>query len=98
MDKPPKGWRYKVHSFSKMIVWFQDGNVRTFYSLDWKSKYSRHRDRTIGFKRFESLMDKYGRKARMVEVYDLTSGEVIFRYHEGKRQDGKNLKDKPLKS
>ena len=36
-----KGWKLGQDSFTKMIVWFKDGNVRTMYSIDWKHKLSK---------------------------------------------------------
>ena len=83
MERPKNGWKLNKHSFSKMIVWFKDGNIRTFYSLDWKSKYSNFRDPRIGLGRFKNLIAKYGVKAGTIEIYDQESGEIIAKYYEG---------------
>lgn len=83
MERPKNGWKLNKHSFSKMIVWFKDGNVRTFYSLDWKSKYSHFRDPGIGLGRFKNLITKYGIKAGTIEIYDLESRKIVAKFYEG---------------
>ncbi len=83
MDRPKNGWRLNEHSFWKMIVWFKDGNIRTFYSLDWKTKYSGFRDPRIGLARLKNLTTKYGVKAGTIEIYNMESGAIIAKYYEG---------------
>ena len=74
-------------SFSKLIVWFKDKNVRTFYSLDWKHKYAPKRDRSLGLGRLRKKVSEWGTRAGVAELYDLSSGERIARFYEGNEID-----------
>ena len=65
---PNDGWRIKRDSYSVMLVWFLDGNQRTFYSLDWQHPRSRIYDPEKGFQRFRRLIDKYGTKAGYIII------------------------------
>ncbi len=84
MSEIPKGgWKMGRDSFSKMICWFKDGNIRTMFSLDWRHRYSRRRDRQIGLDRFHKKITEYGARAGVVEIYDKQTQEKIGRYFEG---------------
>ena len=80
---PKGGWKLQRDSLSKLIVSFYDGNKRTFYSLDWRHKYSRVRSREQGIVRLRALVKKYGRKAGIADLYDLHTGEHLFKFFEG---------------
>ncbi len=82
-EKAPKGgWKLGRDSFTKLITWFKDGNVRTWYSLDWKHKYS-FRDRSIGMARHRSRLSKWGSQCGAAEIYDKATGEKIAKFYEG---------------
>lgn len=81
--KDTEAWKLGQDSYSKMIVWFKDGNVRTFYSLDWKHKVSKTRDKTIGIERFHKLIKKYGALAGTIDIYEKETGQLISRFYEG---------------
>ncbi|MDW3191998.1 MAG: hypothetical protein R8G66_06525 [Cytophagales bacterium] len=83
MERPTYGWKLNKHSFSKLIVRFKDGNIRTFYSIDWKSKKSQYRDREVGLDRLRNLVKKYGPMTKNSEIYDLDSGNIIAKFLEG---------------
>ena len=83
MEKNKKGWKLKQDSFSKMIVWFKDGNVRTMYSLDWRHKYSKTIDKQTGLSRFHKKIKEYGALAGTIEIYDKATGTLIDKYYEG---------------
>ena len=84
MNEVPKGgWKLIRDSFSKLIVWFKDGNVRTFYSIDWKHRYSKQRDQNIGLARLRKKLSEWGSKADTAEIYDKTSGSRIAKFFEG---------------
>lgn len=84
---PPGGWKLKKHSFSKMIVWFADNNIRTMYSIDWRSRYSRLRSRETGLKRLRKKVEIYGEQATSVEIYDIKTGQLIEKYIRGKKTE-----------
>ena len=83
MIQKNKGWKLKRDSYSKMIVWFRDGNVRTMYSLDWKHKLSKTRDKHTGLERFRKKIAQYGALASTVHIYDMGTGKCIAKYQEG---------------
>lgn len=83
IEKAPKGgWKLKEDSFSKLAVWFQDGNKMYQYSLDWRHKYS-GRDREIGIARYKKSIAKWGSRAKSIHIYDLTTDTLIGKYYEG---------------
>ncbi len=83
---PKKGWKLGDDSSMKMIVWFKDGNVRTMYSIDWKHKFSKQKDPTLGLERFRKLVKKYGILAGTIAVYDKATGELLEKYYQGERK------------
>lgn len=78
-----KSWKLKQDSFSKMIIWFADGNVRTLYSIDWKHKYSKNRDAKLGLDRFYTKIKQYGEKAQYCMIYDLQTNSTIGKFYKG---------------
>lgn len=66
-----KKWAIPIDLYSKMIVWFLDDNIRTFYSLDWKSSHYLTRDRRIGLRRFQNKITEYQPYAKKIKIYDL---------------------------
>ena len=83
MKVPKGGWKLGVHSFTKMICYWKDGKPRLRYSIDWKHRYSRVRDREIGLKRFRNKVQEYGARADTIVIYDLETGELLEKYYEG---------------
>ena len=69
------------------MVWFVDGNRRTYYSLDWKNRYSKARDVNLGMRRLLKLVTKYGEKASVIEIYDIASNKLLKRYERGIKRD-----------
>lgn len=82
-----KGWKLKVDSETKMIVWFADGNIRTMYSIDWNYKFSKTKKREIGLARFYKKIEDYGEKATTIEIYDNHSGIRIAKFFKGEEID-----------
>ena len=80
------GWQLGQDSFSKCVVYFADGNKRTFYSLDWTHKLSKTRNRDLGLQRLRKLISSYDKKAKVAILYDTASGQQIESYHEGIKQ------------
>lgn len=79
-------WKLGQDSFTKCLVWFADGNSRTFYSLDWTHRLSKNRDREIGLKRLRALIGKWGDKANIAIIYNTDNGEEVERYERGVKQ------------
>ncbi len=82
-------WKLGQDSFHKLIVWFADGNIRTWYSIDWRHKYTQNRDAQVGLNRFYKKINEWGDKAKTVEIYKNElgkGGEKIEVYHNGIKQ------------
>jgi len=84
--KTSKGWKLGKDSSTKMIVWFKDGNVRTMYSIDWKHKLSKTKDKETGLMRFRKKIKEYGPLAGTIEIYDKATGARIEKYYGGVAQ------------
>ena len=84
MDKRPKdGWKLKRDSLTKLVIYYSDGNVRTFYSLDWKSRYSPWRSRKKGLTGLLALVGKHGPMSDAALVYDNGSGQELYKFFRG---------------
>ncbi|WP_299212566.1 hypothetical protein [uncultured Dokdonia sp.] len=75
-----KKWAVPMDSYSKMIIWLNNGNITTFYSLDWKSSHSHLKDRATRLQRFKNKIAQYIPKAREIKIYDLVSERLIAHY------------------
>ena len=84
MATPKGGWKLKQDSLSKLLVYFKDGNARTLWSLDWKHRYSKFLDSSLGLSRLRKKVSEYGTKADVAIIYDKDSGKEIEKYYEGK--------------
>ena len=82
-ERPKGGWKLKRDSFTKLITYFKDGNARTWYSLDWKHKFSKTRDRNMGMARHHNRLAKWGNLCGTAEIYDTTTGKKISKFYEG---------------
>jgi len=76
-------WTIKQHSFTKCVFYFADGNARTFHSLDWRHKLSKHRDRDLGIARLRNLIHKWAPLTNMAIIYDNETGAELERYQQG---------------
>lgn len=81
-----KGWQLRKDSATKMVVWFKDGNVRLMYSIDWKHKLSKTKDKQLGLDRFRRKIKAYGPKAGVIEIYEKTTGQRLYKFYEGLEQ------------
>ena len=64
-----KKWKLKRDSLSKLLLYFKDGNVRTFYSLDWRHSFSKERDRELGLERLKKLAERHRKQIRRAIIY-----------------------------
>lgn len=76
-------WKIGQDSYSKCVVYFKDGNTRSFYSLDWVHQYAGTRDRALGLSRLRRLIQRYGSQAYIAMIYDNTSQALIESYKDG---------------
>lgn len=79
---PKGGWKHRRDSFTKMITYYKDGNAFTWYSLDWKHKYSKTRDRNLGMARHHNRLAKWGALCGVAEIYDTATGKKIEKFYE----------------
>lgn len=83
-------WKLGQDSYHKLVVWFADGNVRTLYSIDWRSKFSPQRDMQLGLNRLHKRITEWGSKALVVEIYENghgNSGRAIERFELGTKTE-----------
>lgn len=78
-----EGWEIGRDSYSKCCVWFVDGNIRTFYSMDWSYTSARYRDRELGMQRLRKAIQRWGAKATCAIIYDLINDKELERYEYG---------------
>jgi len=77
----------KVHShtpFTKCIVWFKDGNSRTFYSYDKTHKFAKP-SKIIGLRRLDKMLMRHfkGKWETAIIYENLPRGKVISKYKNG---------------
>ncbi|MCX6180981.1 MAG: hypothetical protein NT150_03510 [Bacteroidetes bacterium] len=77
-----KQWKLKRDSFSKLLLYFKDGNARTFYSLDWSHRYDKQRNRELGLQRLRKIIELHKSKIKVAIVYDCESGAELEKHSE----------------
>lgn len=78
--------RARREAHSKCIVWFYDGNVRTFYSLD-KTHAKAKPNPALGIRRLEKmLLETFKSKWETAIIYEnKPDGNELVRYKRGVR-------------
>lgn len=71
----------------KAIVYFKDGNKRTFYSFDFSHKGSKERKPHLGFARLEKMILKFQNKAEAALIYSRQNNAEQARYRDGIKID-----------
>jgi len=82
-EKPNDGWQLGRDSQSKLVVKFTDGNLRTFYSLDWRNKRMPYSNKELGIERLEKLISKWGSKAQWAHIESTQTQTILKRYEYG---------------
>ncbi len=70
-------WKLKRDSLTKLLLYFSDGNVRTFYSLDWQHSLSVVKNRELGLVRLRRLYERHKSQTRKAIFYDNQTGEEL---------------------
>jgi len=78
-----KVWRLKQDSEHKMIVYFANGEKRTFYSMDWKGAYSKRKDANLGLIRFQKMIQNWGNQTITILIYHIATDKLIHKYYKG---------------
>jgi hypothetical protein len=78
--------RMQREALSKCIVWFYDGNTRTFYSLDKTHKRARP-NQSLGIRRLEKmLMETFKGQWETAIIYEnKPNGNELARFKRGAR-------------
>ncbi len=77
-------WTLKKDSSYKLVIWFKDQeHSSTFYSFDWQHRYARIYDPSLGLKRLQAQILKYGVRAGFAIIYEITTNKAIHHYYEG---------------
>ena len=76
----------KNEALSKCIVWFYDGNVRTFYSLD-KNHRKAKQNQALGIQRLEKmLLETFKGKWETAIIYEnKENGVELAKFKRGQR-------------
>ena len=80
MAENTKKWKLKADSLSKLVIYFNDGNRRTFYSRDWRHSSSPDRDSLLGLNRLITLAGRYRHSTKAAAIYNLHTNEMIARH------------------
>lgn len=80
-------WEVGTHSLTKCCMWYDDENIRTYFSLDWKHTLSKTRDMDLGLRRLRNLIAKHGSRARAAIIYDMADGRELEHYVRGVKQN-----------
>lgn len=67
----------------KAVVYFKDGNSRTFHSYDFPHKNSKERKPVLGFDRLEKMILKFGNKVETAIIYSRENNKEHAKYKEG---------------
>lgn len=67
----------------KALVYFTDGNKRTFYSRDFSHERSKTRNPLLGFSRLEKMIAKFGKKAKTAIIYNNSNNQAQAKYKFG---------------
>lgn len=69
-------------ALTKAIFYFNDGNTRTFHSRD-RLKSNSGPSREVGINRLKKLGYKWKASIQNAFIYDLQTGEELFRFKDG---------------
>jgi glycosyltransferase involved in cell wall biosynthesis len=85
-DLAPKGgWRMERDSLSKAMVYFLDGNQRTFYSFDWRNQFAR-RYKAHGLSGLHKrIVQRYTFVSQTILIVDVLTDKIIEKYFKGIR-------------
>lgn len=67
----------------KALVYFTDGNKRTFYSRDFSHERSKNRRPELGFARLEKMIIKWGKKVETAIIYNNSNNQPQAKYKFG---------------
>lgn len=78
-----KVWRLQHDSEHKMIVYFSNGDKRTFYSMDWKGVYSKVKDPSLGLIRFQKMIQNWGSQTTTILIYHIATDKLFHKFYKG---------------
>ena len=78
---PPKGWRRKAHSFSKLKI-YMPGIPKPFtrYSYDWITDKARERNQKLGALRLKRLLETRFQGYKSAILVDLETDTILITY------------------
>ena len=77
------GQKLKEAASVKLLVYFKDGNTRTWYGRPTASNYTPVDPRELEIKRLKRYADSVHAKINVAMLYDLHTGEEIARMKNG---------------
>lgn len=73
----------KQRSLSKAIIYFKDGNVRTFFSNDRNIRTGAIRGQ-LGINRLSKMIQNWGERIETAIIYNNKNGKEIAKFRNGK--------------
>lgn len=71
-------------SLSKCVIYFKDGNARTFLSRDWTHKDAKQLNENLGIRRLERMLTvTFKGTYDTAIIYSRTTGNEIAKYKDG---------------
>ncbi|WP_161889279.1 hypothetical protein [Pontibacter russatus] len=80
--RSPKGESFVQKALTKMIIYFSDGNSRTFHSRDYRMKHTAP-DKNLGISRLKKYALGNKQFIDTALIYDNKSGEQLFKFRDG---------------
>lgn len=76
---PNRRWKFKVHSFTKMVVYPYPNSERVVrYSIDWTNSRKAPRDQRVGLNNLKKVLQKEFPGFHHALFYDITSDKLMF--------------------
>ena len=77
------GTKLKADAHTKLLVYFKDGNARTWYGRSNANSYVPVDPRELEIKRLKKYADSVHTKINVAIIYDLHTGEEVARMKNG---------------
>lgn len=81
-ERTDAGNKLVNEAMTKVIIYFLDGNTRTFHSRD-RLRTGGMPDKQVGINRLKKMVYGWKSKVKNAMIYDLHTGEELFKYKDG---------------
>lgn len=81
-QRTAKGEKFAAKALTKCIVYFLDGNSRTWHSRDYRGSNPKA-DRELGLTRLKNWCIKNSSSIETATIYDNVTGEELYKFRKG---------------